>query len=1448
MSSARQPSVPDPPASTVLPGGQQVSELDASGRRQPFYRSVAQIGRQAVQGLAYAHARGIVHRDIKPSNLLLDTSGVVWITDFGLAKAEDDGLTATGDILGTLRYMAPERFRGEGDARADIYALGLTLYELLTLKPAYDSNDRLRLIERVKNEEPARPRSIDGRIPRDLETIVLKAIEKDPKERYPSAEAMGEDLGRFLADEPIRARQVGAPERSWRWARRNPVIAILCGVLTAVLIATTVGAMIAATYFRSLAGRESLAHKKSQEAQKEAEGAKALAQRQAEENRRRLYFAQMNLAVQATALPGGLARVTELIDRWRIDASTPDLRNWEWYYLAALGCRDQLTLRGHGELISAVTWSPDGARLASGSDDGTIRIWDAVSGRAIAVWRPRAEVVRSLDWSPDGTRLVSGHSDASVRVWNADRGREERVLKGHEGPVSDARWSPDGTRLASCGADGTIRIWDPKAESAPLVLTSQGGRVKSVAWSPDGSRLASSHMDRTVKVWDASTGRHVRDLRGLARYPGMVSWSHDGSRIACGEEGGNIRIWDASDGKEVRTLVNSKIWVSSVAWQPRGRLLAAAGDDGMVRVWDTQSGKETRQLAGHTHDVNTVCWSPDGRRLASVSTDQTVRVWDADQTGEANTWAAHSAVVGALAWSPDGLELASCSADATVRLWGNADAATPALLKGQPDAGQALSWSPDGTQLATAGPTIWDRATGRVIHQLRGHTEGVQAVCWSPDGSRVATASRDKTVRIWDARSGASLRVLRKHGDWIWSVDWSPDGSRLASTSGDRTIQIWDAAAGEALKTLRGHGHVVTTVRWSPDGSRLASSSMDRTIRVWDVEAGAEALILRGHTAPIDAACWSPDGSRLASVSQDGTARIWDASDGSEALTLQGTGNPLRSVAWSPDGTRLAVGDESGKLLVWSAIAAFRRECSPRLLTWLDRRIARNPKAAGDLALRGAVLSRLGAWDRAASDFDAAGRASPKGPRWFQPGWWFVPVAAGERPVSAPSILARFEAAAGLGLESDPAAPHWLAGATDPNGFQSLFGMRGAWYATRIYSLREQDVILRVGAGTWPRLWLNGTSIAAGAPAPAEDVEAEQDKVPLAGSLRAGWNTLLVQPSQEKALPHLSLLVEPKDRGEARALAPALAERGDWEWSSETLDRQVRLVVEQQRRAREATGHLRRASELVRHAQWPEAIAAIELAIGLNPGEQTNWYYLAPIFVEAGDVVGYDRHRRALLDRYGATNDPQFAERTAKACLLLPGPPDVIRRAAGLAGLALDHRAEAGGTLPYFLLASGLAEYRLERFAAAEKRLRASLATGGRSWNLRVPAQLVLAMTLQKQGRAAEALAQWTVARTIFDRDVPELDQANGISWHDVLICRALLREAESLLLDAGFPSDPFPESGAEIELTHRPASLAAWRDARPPVRHRRPGIARGRTEVELLAAGLDSARPLPGQ
>ncbi len=299
-------------SSAVLPGGKLVSNIDTSGRRQPFFRSVAQIGRQAAQGLAHAHARGVVHRDIKPSNLLLDTAGVVWITDFGLAKAEDDGLTATGDIMGTVRYMAPERFRGLGDARADTYGLGLTLYELLTLRPAYGASDRLNLVEQIKSAEPVRPRGIDAQIPRDLETIILKSIDKDPDRRYASAEMMSDDLRRFLADEPIRARRASTPERYLRWARRNPGVAVLGALLTAVLVLVTVGSLLAASRFADLAHRQGNSAAAERSARLEADHAL-----RAEENAR--------ASAQAEARRALLNERIALEEKQRADATLADM-------------------------------------------------------------------------------------------------------------------------------------------------------------------------------------------------------------------------------------------------------------------------------------------------------------------------------------------------------------------------------------------------------------------------------------------------------------------------------------------------------------------------------------------------------------------------------------------------------------------------------------------------------------------------------------------------------------------------------------------------------------------------------------------------------------------------------------------------------------------------------------------------------------------------------------------------------------------------------------------------------------------------------------------------------------------------------------------------------------------------------------------------------------------
>jgi tetratricopeptide (TPR) repeat protein len=269
------PVAPATASSVALPGEMDLSRVPMDG--QHYFRSVARIGYQAANALAYAHARKVIHRDVKPSNLLLDTAGVVWITDFGLAKTQDGALTTTGDIVGTLRYMAPERFDGDGDERADVYGLGLTLYELLTLQPAFEARDRVRLIDRIKTDEPPRPRVMDTRIPRDLETIVLKAMQKEAARRYSSAEEMAEDLRRFLADEPIRARRTSGLARLRLWGRRHPALAGVGVTILLMLLVIAVGSTATVFYLMKMLNAVENAEREANQAKDRAEQSYRLA-------------------------------------------------------------------------------------------------------------------------------------------------------------------------------------------------------------------------------------------------------------------------------------------------------------------------------------------------------------------------------------------------------------------------------------------------------------------------------------------------------------------------------------------------------------------------------------------------------------------------------------------------------------------------------------------------------------------------------------------------------------------------------------------------------------------------------------------------------------------------------------------------------------------------------------------------------------------------------------------------------------------------------------------------------------------------------------------------------------------------------------------------------------------------------------------------------------------
>jgi len=470
--------------------------LDPESTDPPFPRSpagpadgperwkwTARLGVQAAGGLDHAHSQGVLHRDVKPSNLLLDEHGILWLTDFGLAKLDDDhDLTRSGVVVGTLRYMPPEALDGVHGRAGDVYGLGLTLYELLARRPAFDGVDRARLLWQVSQTTPPPLRKLDRRIPLDLATVVHKAIERRPADRYATAAELAADLARFLEDRPILARRASAAERYWRWARRNPSVAVLGAILTAVLVLATVASLAAARRFREQADDQRLLAEAARRAGAEEAEARRGAQRalrelQAarDEEDRTLYDTRASLAGAAWAADD-YGQYRALLELMRPTLGKDDARGWEWRYLTGLDSEASRSVGGPDDSFAAVATRPDGSEFATADFHGVIRIWRTDDGgprRTIRAANSSGRLydlragVQALAYSPDGRLLAGPGGDGAVAVYDAETGDRLRLLGDPSLAVLALAFSPDGSRLAAGLAGHTFRIWDVDADAAP---------------------------------------------------------------------------------------------------------------------------------------------------------------------------------------------------------------------------------------------------------------------------------------------------------------------------------------------------------------------------------------------------------------------------------------------------------------------------------------------------------------------------------------------------------------------------------------------------------------------------------------------------------------------------------------------------------------------------------------------------------------------------------------------------------------------------------------------------------------------------------------------------------------------------------------------------------------------------------------------------------------------
>ena len=906
----------------LLEVGRQASRSESRTGRDRYCLMIARIGAQSADALSYAHQRGVIHRDVKPSNLILDQNGVAWLTDFGLAKTDDDQLTQTGSFVGTLRYMAPERLKGDCDELSDIYSLGLTLYELLVLRPAFDSSDRVSTISKINNEEPTRLRSINQRIPRDLETVICKAIDKEPKSRYGTAAAFAEDLYRFVNDLPIKARRVSVVEQAVRWARGNRGLAAsLVFIFALLMVGVIVGPYIAY--------QQSLLRKKAQDFATETLEAKQLAEDRGEQLTESLYFSEIKLSGQMIGKAAGHNKVKPFLDKWKGNAVAQRNRGWEWYLINASSSSEATYVEQSGDCF-CLEWNHRGNLVAVG-DGNQIKIVKGDSGE------PDGDplighdgIVQCVIWLPEDEVILSADLGGTVRFWDVKSRGESRPPLQFQKPVYGLAATLKGDRLAVAVDGKGIFVADRFDEGKqPMKLPDSPTMSRYLSWSPDGSFLASGvWFQNQVSIYDFENQKVDREIQSAT----CVIWKngHFVDKTLHATSAGQIDLFDVASGLKIQSFPGHSQWAGTIRLLSDYSAFASGGFDRKIHIWDLETGRLRRTYSGHDEAISAISINPDGTRAAS-SNRYSAHIWNTesrlrismDNSADLESKASVSQlVVTDLKWHPKKNLLAASSYDGFARVW---DIESRTVKHRIPAISRSLDWWPNDNSLAIACKD------STLLVDLQNEDEPVRLAndrnSFTLDANRqsgqLALATSEQGIGKIRILETPSNKLIREWDGGVNCVAWRPGHQDTVAF-----LVAWDIkvlAGEELICEFTGHQKNILDIDFSPDGSRIASASMDSTVRIWDLESD-KVVVLESHSNPVNRVAWHPDGTRLASACSDGTVRIWETSTWQETMLRNGSGASVTSLAWSPDGFRLATGDQAGEIIVWDATRGYEME------------------------------------------------------------------------------------------------------------------------------------------------------------------------------------------------------------------------------------------------------------------------------------------------------------------------------------------------------------------------------------------------------------------------------------------------------------------------------------------------------------------------------------------